>query len=120
MKNWLLILPVAFVVSYSQIVIKWRVSHREFIENASVIELLINYLKDPFVVSAYTAALVGSFGWLFVITKLPLAIAFPAYVGVTFCMVAVGSVLLLGEQMSANSVLAIVLIISGLIIGIRG
>src|SRR3546814_13057835 len=61
---------------------------------------------------AYASALIGAFVWLFVVTKLPLATAFPIYIGVTFCLVALGSWLFLAEPITFTKVVAILLILS--------
>lgn len=122
MKFYLLILPVSFLVAYSQIIVKWRVNSN-LGGNAQIngiTEYLLFYLKDPVVISAYGAALLASFAWLFIVTKLPLAIAFPIYIGITFGMVLLGGWFFLSEPMTMAKILAIALIFSGIAIGVRG
>ena len=93
MKNYLLILPVALLVTYSQIIVKWRTIDSTFnqVKNKGIFSYLLKFLLDPIVLSAYVTALIASFAWLFIVTKLPLTTAFPIYIGTTFCMVAIGS-----------------------------
>jgi len=120
MKYWLLIIPVALLVSYSQVIVKWRMLNKPPADNASGIETLIKFLLDPYIFTAYVAALVGSFAWLFVITKLPLTIAFPVYIGITFVMVLLGGLLFLSEALTPSKTIAISLILIGIIIGLKG
>ena len=118
LKNYLLILPIAFLVAYSQIIVKWRMV-RSPIDSTSIINFLIKSITDPAIFSAYFAALLASFGWLFVVTKLPLSTAFPVYIGITFVMVACGGWFVLHEQFNLFKLLAILLIFLGILIGIR-
>ena len=77
------VLPVVVLVVYSQLVVKWRVVTLSGIANihGNISDRIIGYLSDPYIVSAYLAALLGSFVWLFILARLPLAIAFPVYQG---------------------------------------
>lgn len=120
MKNFLLILPLAFLVSYSQIIVKWRsdtAAHKNILSSAGN---FLKYLTDPIIISAYASALLAAFAWLYVVTKLPVSVAFPIYIGVTFCFVLLGSWFFLDESMSASKLFAMTLILSGIGLGIRG
>lgn len=119
MNNYLLILPIALLVSYSQIIIKWRTARIESPINAGFISKIINILLDPVILSAYVAALFASFAWLYVVTKLPLTIAFPLYIGVIIIFVMLGGWIFLSESITYTKILAIVLIFSGIVIGIN-
>jgi multidrug transporter EmrE-like cation transporter len=70
------------------------------------------------ILSAYTAALIASLAWLYIITRLTLTIAFPVYIGVTFAMVLLGGWFFLSEPLSATKIISIVLILCGIILGI--
>lgn len=118
MKAYLLVLPVAFLVAYSQLSVKWRVAQDWGGAAPQTAKRLVQYLGDPYIISAYLAALFASFAWLFVITKLPLVTAFPIYIGVTFAFVMFGGWLILGEELSLAKVFAAALILTGIIIGI--
>lgn len=121
MKTYLFILPIAVLVTYSQIIVKWRVNSSPFKETqaAGVIMHILSYLADPIILSAYAAALLASFAWLFVVTKLPLATAFPIYIGTTFIMVLLGGWVFLAETMTITKIMAILLIFAGIAIGVR-
>ncbi|WP_423198167.1 MULTISPECIES: DMT family transporter [unclassified Cupriavidus] len=115
MTSYLLILPVAVLVAYSQLMVKWRAASISM--PASLSGKIAIMLSDPLILSAYLAALGASVAWLFVVTKLPLTIAFPVYIGVTFVMVIAGGHLLLGESLALPKVLAAGLILAGIVIG---
>jgi multidrug transporter EmrE-like cation transporter len=118
LKNYLLILPVAFLVAYSQVIVKWRTLQ---LPNSSsgIFDFLLRLLSDPVIFSAYIAALLASFAWLFVVTKLPLSIAFPIYIGITFAIVIFGGWFFLNEEMNAIKITAIILIFSGIVLGVK-
>ena len=118
MKTYLLILPLAFLVAYSQLIVKWRANTMDNFAAPSFSQQLIKYLTDPVIFTAYTSALLASFVWLYVITKLPLTIAFPVYIGVTFAMVLLGGWFFLSESLTTMKIFAVVLILSGIVLGI--
>lgn len=114
--------PIAVLVAFSQIIVKWRMNDslaQLLPADASMIERLRLYLTDPYIFSAYAAGLAGSFLWLYVIARLPLAIAFPVYQGLTFVLVIVGSFMLLGEPLSWTRLLAVALIMAGIALGVQ-
>lgn len=119
MTNYLLILPAAFLVAYSQIVVKLRSSLTGSDIDTTVAARLLSFLSDPWVITAYASTLIASFAWLFIITKLPLTTAFPIYIGVTFLMVLIGGWMFLAEAITATKVLAALLILAGVAIGVR-
>lgn len=121
MRILLFVFPIALLVAYSQIVIKWRMLGAENADTQSVhlFARLLKYLSDPIIVSAYAAALLASFVWLYVITKLPLVVAFPVYIGVTFVLVVIGGWFFLSESITAMRLASVFLILSGILIGVR-
>lgn len=118
MRTYLLILPIALLVTYSQLIVKWRSNAVADMKAASFTQHLLNFLTDPLILSAYVAALMASFAWLYVITRLPLTIAFPVYIGVTFIMVLLGGGLFLAEALTPPKVIAIMLILCGIVLGV--
>lgn len=118
MTEYLLLLPISMLVAYSQIIVKWRSGYI----NASVdhwgIRQVANYLFDPVIFSAYLAAFVASLAWLYIVTKLPLTVAFPVYIGVTFILVLLGGWLLLSEAMTISRLISMVLILAGIVVGL--
>ncbi|OAI83810.1 hypothetical protein [Pseudomonas putida] len=118
MKHYLLILPVALLVSYSQLIVKWRAQASPGPASDGIIDRLLAFLKDPVLMSAYGAALLASFVWLFVVARMPLAVAFPVYIGTTFLLVLLGSHLILGEALSWTKIMAASLILGGILLGV--
>ena len=118
MTEYLLLLPISMLVAYSQIIVKWRSGYI----NASVdhwgIRQVANYLFDPVIFSAYLAAFVASLAWLYIVTKLPLTVAFPVYIGVTFILVLLGGWLFLSEAMTISRLISMVLILAGIVVGL--
>lgn len=118
MKIFLYTIPVALLVAYSQIVVKWRAKvNTDFLTAKNTIGKLIVYFSDFYILSAYAAALLSSFIWLIVIQRIPLSTGFPIYIGSTFLLVILGSWTLLGESISLIKVLASTLILIGIILG---
>jgi len=118
MKNYLLILPIAFLVTYSQLIMKWRSNTTDQFESCTFLQSIAKLLTDPVVLSAYCAALIASFGWLYVVTKLPLTVAFPVYIGITIVMVSLGGWWFLSETLTATKIVAVMLIMGGIILGV--
>lgn len=121
MRMIVAMLPTILLVVYGQLVTKWRI---EAI-SASLPESdrwarLFHYLSDPLILSAYAAALGGSVGWMFVVERFDLSIAFPVYVGLTIITVALAGVWVFGETLSWQRGLSIVLILVGVALGSRG
>ena len=121
MRILFFVLPIALLVAYSQIIMKWRMLGAETadMQNLHLFARLLKYLSDPIIVSAYAAALLASFVWLYVITKLPLVVAFPVYIGVTFVLVVIGGWFFLSESITAMRLVSVFLILSGIVIGVR-
>jgi multidrug transporter EmrE-like cation transporter len=116
-KNYLLILPIALLVTYSQLIVKWRSNAMESLVSTTFPQRLARFLTDPIILSAYAAALLASFAWLYVVTQLPLTVAFPVYIGVTFAMVLFGGWFFLSETISVTKIAAILLILCGIALG---
>ncbi len=118
MKIFLLTIPVAILVAYSQLIVKWRTQVGLGTDSsANTIDKFINYFSDPYIISAFIAALLSSFIWLIVIQRIPLSTGFPIYIGSTFLLVLLGSWMLLGETISPVRLLAATLILAGIILG---
>jgi multidrug transporter EmrE-like cation transporter len=118
MKLLIYVIPVAFLVAYSQLVVKWRsLFGGEISLDKDFPSKLVGYFSDWYILSAYSAALLGSFLWLVVVSRIPLSIGFPIYIGVTFLMVIIGSWLFLGESLSTARLAAAGLILSGIVLG---
>jgi multidrug transporter EmrE-like cation transporter len=120
MNKYLLILPVALLVTYSQVAMKWRAGVTETAATGTFSQRFIELVTDPVILSAYAAALLASFAWLYVVTRLPLSTAFPLYIGVTFVMVMFCGWFFLSEAITLTKVVAVLLILSGILVGAIG
>jgi multidrug transporter EmrE-like cation transporter len=115
---YILILPISLIVTYSQLIVKWRANAIADFAAVSFPRQLLKFLTDPVMLSAYGAALFASFAWLYVVTKLPLTVAFPAYIGLTFALVLIGGGVFLGENLTPLKIIAVLLIMAGIILGV--
>lgn len=113
-----MILPISLLVTYSQLIVKWRSSLVDHLPGSGFLQHLSKFISDPVVLSAYAAALFASFAWLYVVTKLPLTVAFPVYIGVTFAMVLLGGWFFLSETLTATKLIAVLMIFSGIVLGV--
>jgi multidrug transporter EmrE-like cation transporter len=77
------------------------------------------YLADPYILSAYVAALASSITWMFVLENYPISLAFPLHIGLTVMAVVIGGICLFGEPVTPSRILAIVLIVAGIAVGSR-
>ena len=118
MKDYLLILPIALLVTFGQLLVKWRAGSLGNMLVSSFPQSFIKFVADPVNLFAYAAGFIANLGWLYVVTKLPLTIAFPIYMGVTFVMILLGGTLFLGETFSFAKIAAILLIMGGIVLAI--
>jgi len=118
MKLLMAVLPTILLTSYSQLMIKWRVTTlaAATAHSLSVPGRTFAYLLDPYIMSAYAFSLLSSVAWFFVCERYPVSIAFPFYVGVLFSVVTVCSALLLKETISAQHLVGLVLIMIGVVV----
>jgi multidrug transporter EmrE-like cation transporter len=117
-KNYLLLLPVVLMVASSQLIVKWRTNTSPLTAAQGHGEYLFKFITDPIILIAYAVALISSFGWLYVITRLPLTLAFPLYIGGTYALVLLGGWFFLAEIMTLSKAAAIALIMSGIALAI--
>ncbi len=90
MENYSLILPIAILMTYSQLIVKWGSNRAEFLVSTAFLERLALLLTDPMILSAYAAVLLASFVWLNVVSQLSLTETFPVYTSFTFIVVLFG------------------------------
>ncbi len=111
-------LPIAILVAFSQILIKCRsMSILIYDKEDHLWDKVILYFSDWYILAAYFMALIGSFIWLLIIPKVSPSIAFPVYIGTTFLLIMIGSLLFLGESFSLLKLFAIFLILAGIFLG---
>jgi multidrug transporter EmrE-like cation transporter len=119
MRIYFYIFIVAILVAYSQLVVKWRVLGvaDQIGKLSTILDKGLFYLTDPYILSGYIIALLASFLWLFVVSKISLSIGFPIYIGCCFMLVILGSKIILNENLSTFQQLAVFFIFIGIAIG---
>lgn len=120
MKLLLTMGPTILLVVYSQLATKWRIVHmmaESSALGATGMSRILNYLRDPIIVSAYFASFLASVAWIFVVEKYELSNAFPIYIGLIVLLVTVGSALLFKETINPQRMASILLIICGVALG---
>ena len=111
--------PTVLLVVYSQLVIKFRLTALGTLPDGTwdKAAFLLKALFDPYIASGFLAAFVGALLWLAAVSRIPLSIGFPAYYGLTFVLVMLGSAWLLDEPVTGTKVFGVVLILIGVIVG---
>jgi multidrug transporter EmrE-like cation transporter len=104
--------------TYSQLMIRWRVVDLSggSTHAMAVPARTFAYLMDPYVMSAYVMTLLSGISWFFVLEKHPVSIAFPAYIGMLFCVVTIGSTVVLKEHISIQHLAGMALILLGVVL----
>ena len=69
MKIFLAVLPTLVFAAYGQLITKWRVGvlMADPTRSSVGMQRVIEYLTDPYIVSAYLFSLVSSIAWLYVV-----------------------------------------------------
>jgi multidrug transporter EmrE-like cation transporter len=121
MRLLLTMSPTILLIVYGQLITKWRIEilAKTIPETSSAISRLMVYLTDPYILSAYVAAVAGSIAWMFVVEHYAISLAFPIYIGLTVLLVVIGGTVLFDEQLTASRVVAVFLIILGVALGSR-
>lgn len=106
---------------YGQLVIKWQVSSLGAIPSggAEKIFFFCRLIVNPWVLSAYAAALLASVAWMGAVSKMPISEAYP-FMSTAFVLVMLLGSFFFGETLTLNKILGIALIMLGLAVGSRG
>jgi len=118
MKLLLALLPTILLTAYSQLIIKWRITTlvTTTSESSGLVARAVLYLSDPYIFSAFVFSFLSAIAWFYVAERYPVSIAFPTYVGVLFAIVTIGGALLLKENISAQHLLGLALILIGVVV----
>jgi drug/metabolite transporter (DMT)-like permease len=107
----LLVVTVA-LASYAQLVWKARsLIHAATIDRA--VDYMWAMLWDPWIWSGLLGTAFGTIGWMLVLRRLELSVAFPAMAAV-FVLVGLGAHFILGESLSVARMVGLALIVSGI------
>ena len=119
--SYLYISITILLTVYGQLVIKWQVLKAGTFPEVAGEKLwfLVHLLLNPWVISAYLAALLASVTWMAAMTKLQLSHAYP-FMSLAFVFVLIFSGLFFHEPITQPKIIGVVLVIIGLAIGSRG
>lgn len=97
---------------------KYGVSRVHLPDAAGLMTKAMAFLFSPFVLLGLALYGVGTVLWLFALRQLDLSLAYP-FVAMSFVMVALSGIALLGEPVNAGRLLGLALIILGLLVMAR-
>lgn len=119
--SYFYILCTILLTVYGQLVIKWQVLKAgAFPGNGwKKVWFLLHLLINPWVMSAFLAALLASVTWMAAMTKLQLSHAYP-FMSLAFILVILFSGLLFNEPITTPKMVGVVLVMLGLAIGSQG
>ena len=106
---------------YSQLVIKWKVMGAGTFPDAGAdkVRFLALLLLNPWVMSAFLAALLAAVSWMAAMTRLQLSHAYP-FMSLAFILVMLFSAFLFNEPLTVPKVAGAALVVVGLAIGSQG
>lgn len=109
----LLILVPVLLLALAQVLLRWQASTvGATVQLADRWAYLRGLAASPWVWLALALAGISFVAWVIVLRRWPLGYAYP-FVSLTFPLVALGGVTLLGERLAAGQVFALVLIVAG-------
>jgi len=105
---------------YGQIILKWRIKKYGALPELFIPKLLylLKLIIDPYIFSGLVGVFIGGLFWMAAMTKLQLSYAYP-FIGLTFILVLLLSVVILKEPLTVYKVIGIVLIVLGIFISSR-
>ncbi len=119
--SYLYVLMTVLLTVYGQLAIKWKALDAGALPETfpEKIRFLWQLLLNPWVISAYAAALLASLFWVAAMTKLPLSHAYP-FMSLAFVLVMVASGMFFHESITPLKVTGIALIVLGIVVGSQG
>jgi multidrug transporter EmrE-like cation transporter len=119
--SYFYVLCTILLTVYGQLIIKWQVLEAgSFPEHGmEKVQFLLHLLLNPWVISAFLAALVASLTWMAAMTRLQLSHAYP-FMSLAFIFVMIFSAWLFNEPLTTHKLLGVALVILGLVVGAQG
>jgi drug/metabolite transporter (DMT)-like permease len=121
MRSWIPVgLCILFTV-YGQLIIKWRMLTFGKLPDdlPAKILVLVRNLFDPWIFSGLFAAGVAAVSWMAAMTVLPITKAYP-FMSLAFIFVLIFGSKLFGEPVTWPKIAGLVLVVAGLLVGVRG
>ena len=115
--GWIYLAFTLVLTIYGQIILKWRVDKLGSLPDTfhDIIDYYFNALSDIWVISSFVSALLASFFWIAVLTKLKISVAYP-FTSLSFVFVLMLSYFLFNENITMQKILGVLLIIIGLLV----
>ena len=119
--SYLITLALVFSIitaSIGQIALKkgaWVFSDLKFSFSA-IFNMVFSLLQNKWLLAGTLLFIISFFSYIFVLSKIQLNFAYPFMVSLGIVLVAVGSKVFLGEQLSLRNIVGIVLIIFGILL----
>jgi multidrug transporter EmrE-like cation transporter len=119
--SYVYILITILLTVYGQIVIKWQVMQVGAVPSdaAEKVVFFFRLLINPWVFSAFVAALLASMFWMAAMTKLQLSHAYP-FMSATFVLVLILSSLIFHEPLTWPKLVGLGFIVAGIVAGSQG
>ena len=122
MTGYLYILGCVIFTVYGQLVLKWRMNMQPALPDGLIdkaLYLIKLILLDPFVLSGFMAAFIGSLFWMAAMTRFSISYAYP-FMSSAFVLVMIGSAIFFQESLTPMKVIGTFTIVIGLVILSRG
>lgn len=115
--RWSDYLYIAATISFTvmgQFLLKWRMDQVGPMPAGVVgsLRFVVGLLLDPFVLASFLSAFVAALAWMAALTRFELSYAYP-FTSLSFVVVLVVGILLLGETWSVNKAIGVALIVAG-------
>lgn len=115
--RWVDFLYIAATIAltvYGQIVLKWRMDQVGPLRQGfgPALRQLIGLVFDPVIASSFIAAFLASLTWMAALSRFELSFAYP-FMSLSFVIVTVLGVWLLGESLTVHKAVGVTLIVLG-------
>jgi multidrug transporter EmrE-like cation transporter len=119
--SYFYVLCTILLTVYGQLAIKVQVLKAGALpaDGVEKITFLLRLLLNPWVISAFLAALFASIAWMAAMTRLPLSLAYP-FMSLAFVLVMLFSSFLFNEPITSAKLIGVLLVLAGLVVGSRG
>jgi len=117
MIGFLYIAMTVFLTVYGQLVIKWQVDLAGDFppDTGEKLLFIIRLVFNPWVISSFAAAFLGSLFWMAAMTQFELSFAYP-FMASSFVLVMIFSIMFMGEAFSWYKLVGTLVIFLGLFI----
>ena len=117
---WGMVLITVALTVYGQFVIKYQVLRAGSMPDGGLerLQFVLKLMLNPWIISAFAAAVLASLAWMAAMTRLPLSEAYPL-TSITFLCVVFGGAWLFVEPLTLQRVVGALLVVMGLVVGSR-